>query len=72
MTPTGIIEVLLDLPHLDVLVTEEARMALPRIKSLDQPAISNKVIGGDLLIQIGDLVLEMRSYFLHCLHLFTI
>ena len=57
-TPTAAMEVLLNLPPLDLLIMAEARMALYRL----QPAVP-KTVAGLLSIgkNMGDLILDMRS-----------
>lgn len=50
-------EVFLNLPPLDY----GQQCSLHRIKSLALPAISNKTMGGDLQIRMGESVLAMRS-----------
>lgn len=61
-TPTTSMEVLLDLPPLDILIRAEARMALYRIKLLDHRPISqNKTMGSEMLELTCESILEMRS-----------
>jgi hypothetical protein len=62
LTPTVAMELLLDLPPLDLLIMAEARMALYRLHILKQTA-ANEIAAGLLSIwkSVGDPILEMRS-----------
>lgn len=52
-------DVILDLPDLDILGRAEARLALHRIIQLGYPSISTIIMGVDLLIQMGSPVLDI-------------
>ena len=60
-TSTTAMEVLLDLPPLDILVRAEARMSLYRIKLLDHQLTYNKTMGSEMLKLTCESILEMRS-----------
>jgi hypothetical protein len=60
-TPIAAMEVLLNLTPLDLLITEEARMALYRLSILKQPS-ARKTLSGLLTIwkNVGDPLLDVR------------
>jgi hypothetical protein len=60
-TPTAAMEVLLNLPLLDILIMAEARMALYRLHMLEQPSVPRTVTGLlDIWRNVGDPLLDMR------------